>query len=74
MTGLRRLVDEMVAAGGKLGQTALKLAPAYLSDQEATDTVLAPYADDIGCDVETILATRRYTLTGNHRALQGTWI
>lgn len=64
----------MVAAGGKLGQTPLKLAPAYLSDQEAADTVLAPYADDIGCDLETILATHRYALTGDRRALKGTWI
>jgi hypothetical protein len=33
----RRLVDEMVTAGGKLGQIALELAPAYLSYQEAAD-------------------------------------
>ncbi|MGW3747104.1 hypothetical protein ACWD62_43090 [Streptomyces sp. NPDC005146] len=71
---LRRLVDETVAAGGKLGQAALELAPAYLSEQEAADSVLARYADDIGCDVETILATRRYALTGDRRALEGTWI
>ncbi|WP_392757192.1 hypothetical protein [Streptomyces sp. LN590] len=45
-----------------------------MSDQEAAGTVLAQYADDIGCDVETILATRRYALTGDRRALQGTWI
>ncbi|WP_327129895.1 hypothetical protein [Streptomyces sp. NBC_01727] len=45
MTVVRRLVDEMVAAGGKLGQTALELTPAYLSDQEAADTVLARYAE-----------------------------
>ncbi|MFF1300739.1 hypothetical protein [Streptomyces sp. NPDC058296] len=58
-------------ADGKLG---LELAPAYPSDQNATGTVLARYADDIGCDVETILATRRYALTGDRRALEGTWI
>ncbi|WP_392838786.1 hypothetical protein [Streptomyces sp. LN500] len=45
-----------------------------MSDQEAAGTVLAQYTDDIGCDVETILATRRYALTGDRRALQGTWI
>ncbi|MFB6784523.1 hypothetical protein ACFCX0_46505 [Streptomyces sp. NPDC056352] len=64
----------MPAAGGKLGRTAHELAPAYLSDQEATDTVLARYADGIGCAVDTILATRRYALTGDRRALEGTWI
>ncbi|WP_331755528.1 hypothetical protein [Streptomyces sp. NBC_01643] len=69
MRVVRRLVDEMVAAGGKLGQTALELAPAYLSDQEAADTVLARYANDIGCDVDTTLATRRYALTSDHRGL-----
>ncbi|WP_330242643.1 MULTISPECIES: hypothetical protein [unclassified Streptomyces] len=74
MRVVRRLVDEMVTAGGKLGQTALELAPAYLSDEEAADSVLARYADDIGCDVDTILATRRHALTGDRRALQGTWI
>ncbi|WP_434597996.1 hypothetical protein [Streptomyces sp. A5-4] len=64
----------MAAAGGRLGQIALELAPAYLSEQEAVDTVLARYADDIGCDVETILAVRRYALTGDRRALEGTWL
>ncbi|WP_331755489.1 hypothetical protein [Streptomyces sp. NBC_01643] len=71
-TGLRRLVDEMVAAGGKLGHTALELAPAHLSDQEAADTILARYANDIGCDVDTTLATHRYALTGDRRALSAT--
>ncbi|WP_329449440.1 hypothetical protein OG894_41745 [Streptomyces sp. NBC_01724] len=74
MTVVRRLVDEMVTAGGKLGQTALELAPAYLSEQEAADTVIARYADDIGRDVDTIPATRRYTLTGDRRTLEDTWI
>lgn len=71
MRVVRRLANKMVTAGGKLGQTALELAPAYLSDQETADTVLARYADDIGCDVDTILATRRYALTGDRPALEG---
>ncbi|MFF7581199.1 hypothetical protein ACFZBE_40730 [Streptomyces sp. NPDC008061] len=71
---VRRLRDEMVAVDGKLDQTALKLALVYLSDQGAADTVLARYADDIGCDVETILATQRYFLTGDRPALEGAWI
>ncbi|MGR8012309.1 hypothetical protein [Streptomyces hypolithicus] len=73
-TVVRRLVDEMAAAGGRMGQLALELAPAYLSEQEAVDKVLARYADEIGCDVETILAVRRYALTGDRRALEGTWL
>ncbi|WP_308296171.1 Scr1 family TA system antitoxin-like transcriptional regulator [Streptomyces sp. ISL-96] len=53
---------------------ALELAPAFLSDQEAADTVLARYADDIGIDAETVLAVRRYALTGDRHALEGTWL
>ncbi len=64
----------MAAAGGRLGRTALELAPACWSEQEATDRNLARYADDIGTDVETVLAARRYALTGDRRALEGTWI
>ncbi|UDM05480.1 hypothetical protein [Streptomyces longhuiensis] len=71
---VRYLIEEMVAAGGRLGQIALELAPAHLSDREAAGTVLAQYAHDIGCDMETVLATRRYALTGNRSALEGTWI
>ncbi|WP_030935214.1 hypothetical protein [Streptomyces sp. NRRL B-24720] len=47
MTVVRHLVDEMIAAGGKLGQTPLELAPAYLPNRKAADTVLARYANDI---------------------------
>ncbi|MEV8312320.1 hypothetical protein AB0P36_34780 [Streptomyces flavidovirens] len=64
----------VAAAGGRLGQIALGLAPAFLSDQKAADAVLARYANDIGCDVETVLAVRRYALTGDHRALEGPWL
>lgn len=32
-TVARRLTNEMIAAGAKLGQTALELAPAYLPEQ-----------------------------------------
>ncbi|GGX41326.1 hypothetical protein [Streptomyces chryseus] len=71
---VRRLVDEMAAADGRLGQIALELAPAFLSDQDAADTVLARYANDIGTDVETALTARRYALTGDRHALEGTWL
>ncbi|MET9519978.1 hypothetical protein [Streptomyces sp. NPDC002994] len=69
---VRRLVDEMAAAGGRLGQIALELAPPYWSEQEALDHILTRFAHDIGCDTETILAVRRYALTGDRRALEGT--
>ncbi len=36
-TAVRRLADEMASTGGRLGQTALELAPAFLSDQDAAD-------------------------------------
>ncbi|MBT2493901.1 hypothetical protein J7E96_36520 [Streptomyces sp. ISL-96] len=42
-TVVRRLVDEMAAAGGRLGQSAIELAPAFWSEQEAADTILARY-------------------------------
>ncbi len=70
----RRMVDTMAAAGGRLGRIALELAPPYLSEQAAADTILAQYAEEIGCDVETVLAARRYVLTGDRRALDGTWL
>ncbi|MBT2401782.1 hypothetical protein [Streptomyces sp. ISL-100] len=73
-TVVRRLVDEMAVVGGRLGQSALELAPAFWSEQEAVDKILARYANDIGCDVETVLAARRYALTGDRRALEGTWL
>ncbi|GHB30747.1 hypothetical protein GCM10010346_62650 [Streptomyces chryseus] len=71
---VRHLGDELAAAGGRLGQIALELAPPYLSEQEAVDTILARLANDIGSDAKTILAARRYALTGDHRALDGTWL
>ncbi|OEJ56742.1 hypothetical protein BGM19_00375 [Streptomyces agglomeratus] len=71
---VRRLVDELTAVGGRLGQITLELAPPYLSEQEAVDTILARLANDIGSDTETILAARRYALTGDRRALDGTWL
>ncbi|OEJ49653.1 hypothetical protein [Streptomyces agglomeratus] len=69
-----RLIDEMAAAGGRLGQAALDLAPAFWSEQQAVDKILARFANDIGVDVETVLAARRYALTGDRRALDGTWL
>ncbi|MGW0315994.1 hypothetical protein [Streptomyces flavidovirens] len=54
------LVEEMTAVGGRLGQIALELAPAFPSDQEAADPVLARYAEEVGIDVETAVVVRRY--------------
>ncbi|WP_138900188.1 hypothetical protein [Streptomyces albidochromogenes] len=59
MKAVRRLADEVAAAGGRLGQIALELAPPYWSEQKALDN---------------ILAVRRYALTGDRRALEGTWL
>ncbi|MFF3214116.1 hypothetical protein ACFYYB_26000 [Streptomyces sp. NPDC002886] len=54
-----------------MGELFLEVAPAYLSDGAAAD-VLGPLCDAIGEDLDTGLATRRYALTGDRRALHGT--
>ncbi|MEV6796705.1 hypothetical protein AB0M87_33260 [Streptomyces sp. NPDC051320] len=68
----QRLVDEM--AGRAAGPDRSGTRPAFLSEQEAIDTALGRYADDAGCDLDTILAARRYTLTSDPRALEDTWL
>jgi hypothetical protein len=49
----------------------LEIAPGYLSDAEAVP-YLQRLCDDIGEDPDRALATRRYALTGDRRALYGT--
>ncbi|WP_141747242.1 hypothetical protein [Streptomyces agglomeratus] len=71
---IRHLVDELATVGGRLGEIALKLAPPYWSEEEALDNILTLFADDIGSDPDTVLALRRYALTGDRRALEGTWL
>ncbi|WP_223199588.1 hypothetical protein, partial [Solihabitans fulvus] len=73
------LVDPVVTAGREaaaqlwrawwqLGQFALEITPGHWSDQRAAD-VLFVFAEDIGEDLDTVLACRRYALTGDRRAL-----
>lgn len=49
----------------------LEVAPAYLSDSEAADT-LPLLCEQIGEPLEHGLAARRYATTGDRRALHGT--
>ncbi|WP_411129253.1 hypothetical protein [Streptomyces sp. x-19] len=65
------MVDKLVATNYAIGELMLELAPAYLSDTTAAQTP-APLCDAIGEPVEHGLAARRYALSGDRRALQGT--
>lgn len=58
----------MAAAGAESVADRARTRLAHLSEQEAVDTVLARFADAIGSDGKTILALRRYALTGDRRA------
>ncbi|MGW3185481.1 hypothetical protein ACWDD9_40045 [Kitasatospora sp. NPDC001119] len=64
----RTLAAEQQQNDRALGEIALRLAPAHLSDRSAL-TVLAVYADDVGEDPELFLACRRYLITGDWRAV-----
>ncbi|MFF2549267.1 hypothetical protein ACFVUY_42835 [Kitasatospora sp. NPDC058063] len=64
----RTLVAEQQRSDRSLGEVALRLAPAHLSDRSALP-VLAVYADDVGEDPELFLACRRYVITGDWRAV-----
>ncbi|MFZ4240840.1 hypothetical protein ACOZGD_37470 [Streptomyces murinus] len=64
------LRDDLAACSHQLGELMLEVAPAYLSDTEATD-ILTLLCAEIGETVENGLAARRYALTGDPRAL--TW-
>ncbi|MFE6462373.1 hypothetical protein ACFVP0_33620 [Streptomyces cinereoruber] len=71
LTALRTVVDDLAATAHALGELMLDVAPAYLSDTDAAD-VLAPLCEAIGEDLEAGLAARRYALSGDRRALDGT--
>ncbi|MFI6006958.1 hypothetical protein ACIA98_42665 [Streptomyces sp. NPDC051366] len=68
---MRAVVDDLVASTYVIGELMLEVAPAYLSDEQAAD-VLALLCDQIGEDLEHGLAARRYTMSGDRRALHGT--
>ncbi|WP_138894283.1 hypothetical protein [Streptomyces chryseus] len=68
---LRRVIDDLAASTHQLGELMLEVAPAYLSDTAATD-VLAPLCEEIGENLESGLAARRYAMSGDRRALYGT--
>ncbi|MFF9511431.1 hypothetical protein ACF1BU_38560 [Streptomyces sp. NPDC014724] len=53
------------------GMLILEVAPAYLSDHQATDTLTLP-CDEFNLDLDHGLAGRRYALTSDRRALHGT--
>ncbi|MFE9565894.1 hypothetical protein ACFYM0_32835 [Streptomyces sp. NPDC006487] len=66
---LRRVVADLAVSAHAMGELFLEVAPAYLCDTTAAD-VLGPLCDEIG-NLDTGLATRRYALTGDRRALHG---
>ncbi|MCX4869724.1 hypothetical protein OIC43_45990 (plasmid) [Streptomyces sp. NBC_00825] len=68
---LRRAVDDLAAHTQTIGELLLEVAPAYLSDHQATG-ILVAFCDDIGIDLDHGLAARRYALTSDRRALHGT--
>ncbi|MGQ7754789.1 hypothetical protein ACUN29_41290 (plasmid) [Streptomyces sp. WC2508] len=67
----RAIVDDLVAVNHEIGELMLEVAPAYLSDTDATD-VLALLCEQIGEPLEHGLAARRYAMSGDRRALHGT--
>ncbi|MCX5426196.1 hypothetical protein OHU11_00095 [Streptomyces sp. NBC_00257] len=71
VAALRRAVDDLAASTHAIGELMLEVAPAYLSDTAAAD-VLALLCEEIGEPLDHGLATRRYALFGDRRALHGT--
>ncbi|UQI49892.1 hypothetical protein M1P56_36200 (plasmid) [Streptomyces sp. HU2014] len=67
----RQLTDELFASAHAIGELMLEVAPAYLSDSEASNGALALLCKEIGEPLEHGLAARRYALTGDRRALHG---
>ncbi|MFF2852079.1 hypothetical protein ACFVT5_38005 [Streptomyces sp. NPDC058001] len=67
----RTVVDDLAASSHAIGELMLEVAPAYLSDTDATD-VLALLCDQIGEPLKHGLAARRYAVSGDRRALHGT--
>ncbi|WP_405691219.1 hypothetical protein [Streptomyces sp. NBC_00057] len=71
LAALRRTVDDLAASTHAIGELLLEVAPAYLSDIDATD-ILTRFYNDIGIDLDHGLAARRYALSGDRHALHGT--
>ncbi|MEU3822988.1 hypothetical protein AB0E74_25695 [Streptomyces sp. NPDC030392] len=66
----RRHFEALAAVQRQLGELMLEAAPAYLSDADADAADrLAPLCHAIDVTLDHTLATRRYALTGDHRAL-----
>jgi hypothetical protein len=69
LAGLRAVVDGLAASTHAIGELMLEVAPVYLSDAA---NVLARPCEEIGEPLEHGLAARRYTMSGDRRALHGT--
>ncbi|MFD9596786.1 hypothetical protein ACFWA9_29115 [Kitasatospora sp. NPDC059973] len=66
----RRLVAELTDCDRQLGMLALEVVPAYRSEAGAALGPLGVLADELGEDVELLLACRRYAVTGDYRAVE----
>ncbi|MEU4235393.1 hypothetical protein AB0F17_64930 [Nonomuraea sp. NPDC026600] len=64
----RRLIEELYAGAAEIGLMCLEIAPGYLSDAAVP---LAMFAEEIGLNLDGVLAHRRFALTGDRRCLQG---
>lgn len=66
----RAVVEEIYSMAAEIGRMCLKIAPAYLSEADASEP-LSLFADEIGTDLAELLADRRYAITGDRRCLTG---
>ncbi|WP_156056560.1 hypothetical protein [Streptosporangium roseum] len=66
----RAMVGELYAMAAEIGRMCLEIAPAYLPEADASDA-LALFADEIGTDLATVPAYRRYAITRDPRCLTG---
>ncbi|UDM05471.1 hypothetical protein [Streptomyces longhuiensis] len=71
LAALRAVVDDLAAGTHQVGELMLEVAPAHLSDAAAAH-VLAPLCEEIGEGLDHALAARRYAISGDRRALNGT--
>ncbi|WP_199918995.1 MULTISPECIES: hypothetical protein [Streptomyces] len=67
----RQLTDDLSTGAYAIGELMLEVAPAYPSDTEAANGVLALLCEEIGGPLEHGLAARRYAMSGDRRALDG---
>ncbi|MFD7665138.1 hypothetical protein [Streptomyces sp. NPDC059788] len=71
VAALRRVVDDLAAGSYAIGELMLQVAPAYLSDTDASD-VLALLCEETGKPFEHGRTARRYAMSGDRRALHET--